>query len=114
MIAKLVKLVIFVPLAIILIVLSVANRQDVTLALNPFEPQDQLLSFSAPFFVFLFAALIVGLIAGSMATWFAQGKHRKKARAGKREADRWQVEADKQKNRAEALASQAIVPVSSN
>ncbi len=38
---KLINLVILLPIAIILIVLSVANRHAVTLSLNPFEPSDR-------------------------------------------------------------------------
>lgn len=111
MFRKTVNIVVLVPIAIVLIVLSVANRQAVTLALNPFEPSDAVLSVSAPFFVFLFAATILGMIIGSFATWLGQGKHRKRARAGATDAVKWQSEAERQRQRAEAAASQAIVPV---
>lgn len=83
---KIVSLVVFVPLAIVLIVLCVANRQVVTLALNPFEPQDTVLALSGPFFVFLFLAVIFGMLLGSVATWIAQGKYRRQARIEAREA----------------------------
>ncbi len=83
---KIVSLLVFVPLAIILIVLCVANRQEVTLALNPFQPQDTVLSLSAPFFVFLFLTLILGMFIGSVATWINQGHHRKLARTEARAA----------------------------
>ncbi|WP_377297580.1 DUF1049 domain-containing protein [Rhizobium sp. SGZ-381] len=83
---KIVSLVVFVPLAIVLIVLCVANRQVVTLALNPFEPQDTVLALSGPFFVFLFLAVIFGMLLGSIATWIAQGKYRRQARIEAREA----------------------------
>jgi uncharacterized integral membrane protein len=112
MVKKVVSLVVFIPLAIVLIVLSVANRQAVTLALNPFKPDDALLSLTAPFFVFLFLALMLGLLLGSAATWLAQGKYRKKARAETRQAVRWQAEADRQKGRAEQLASQGLPQIS--
>lgn len=108
MVKKVVSLVVFVPLAIVLIVLSVANRQAVTLALNPFKPDDALLSLTAPFFVFLFLALILGLLLGSAATWLAQGKYRKKARSESRQAVRWQAEADRHKGRAEQLAGSGL------
>ncbi|SIQ71019.1 hypothetical protein SAMN05880582_10395 [Rhizobium sp. RU20A] len=111
MIRKTVNIIVLVPIAIVLIVLSVANRQAVTLALNPFEPTDPVLSATAPFFVFLFAALILGMIIGSMATWVSQGKHRKRARAGATDAVKWQSEAERQRQRAETAASQAVVPV---
>lgn len=72
--------IVLLPLGIVLVLLSVANRQSVTLALNPFRPEDSMLSVSAPFFVFLFAALIVGLLLGAFTTWLAQGKYRRRAR----------------------------------
>lgn len=101
---KLITFLILVPIAIVLIVLSVANRDLVTLALNPFDPSDTVLSLSAPFFVFLFLALMLGMLIGSLATWFKQGKHRKKARTEAKEAVKWHTEADKQRERAETVS----------
>ncbi|WP_275787963.1 DUF1049 domain-containing protein [Pararhizobium gei] len=110
---KLVKILVLVPVSIVLIVLSVANRQIVTLALNPFDPADSVLSASAPFFVFLFLAVIAGMIIGSFATWFSQAKYRKRARSEAHEAVKWHAEAEKHKSRAETIASQALLPASS-
>lgn len=103
---KITNLLILLPLGIILIIFCVANRQSVTLAFNPFRPEDQVLSLSAPFFVFLFIALIIGMFAGSAVTWFSQGKHRKRARVEAKEAIRWQDEAGRHKARAEEIAGQ--------
>lgn len=103
---KIVNLLILLPVGIILIVFCVANRQLVQLAFNPFRPEDQALSLSAPLFVFLFATLIVGMLIGSAATWLAQGRYRKRARVQSREAVRWQAEADKHRTRAEQIAGQ--------
>jgi len=103
---KITNLLILLPLGIILIIFCVANRQIVTLAFNPFRPEDQVLSLSAPFFVFIFIALITGMFAGSAVTWFSQGKHRKRARNEAKEAVRWQSEADRHKARAEEVAGQ--------
>ncbi|MGF9693576.1 MULTISPECIES: LapA family protein [unclassified Rhizobium] len=91
-IKKIASLVVFVPVAIILIVLCVANRQTVTLALNPFQPQDPVLSVDGPFFVYLFLAIILGMVIGSAATWVAQGKYRKQARIEARAAIRREKE----------------------
>lgn len=104
MMKRVISLLILVPIGVGLILLSVANRQPVTLALNPFDPADAVLSVSAPFFVFLFCALIVGLIIGSLATWVKQGRHRAKARTSASEAVKWQTEADRQKARATELS----------
>lgn len=94
---KILNLVVFIPLGIVLIVLAVANRQIVTLALNPFRPEDGILSLSAPFFLFLFLALLLGMAIGSAVTWWTQGKYRKQARTEAREALRWHGEADRYK-----------------
>ena len=110
MVKRIVNVVILIPVAIVLIVLSVANRQPVTLAFNPFRPEDSLLSVTAPFFVYLFLAVIFGLVVGALATWFAQGKYRKRARMEAIEASKWHTEAEKHRTRAEAIASQAVLP----
>ena len=83
---KIVSLVIFLPLAIMLIVLCVANREPVRLALNPFQPSDTVLSVTGPLFLLLFLALLVGMLIGSLGTWFAQAKYRKQARQEARAA----------------------------
>lgn len=108
MIRKVVSLVVFLPLGVLMIVLAVANRGVVSLALNPFNPEDQALSVSAPFFVFLILAVMFGVLLGSVVTWFTQGKHRKKARSQFREAQQWQAEADRQKTRAEQIAGSTL------
>ena len=89
---RIVSLVVFVPVGIVLVVLAVANRQPVTLALNPFRPEDSILSVTGPFFVFLFLALLIGMAIGSAVTWWNQGRYRKQARVEAKEAVRWQNE----------------------
>jgi uncharacterized integral membrane protein len=108
MVRKIVSLVVMLPLAILLIVLAVANRHPVSLALNPFNPADQALSLSAPLFVLLILAVMLGILLGAVVTWFSQGKHRKKARTQSRAAQQWQAEADRQKNRAEQIAGASL------
>ena len=97
MVKRIISLLILVPIAMVLIVLSVANRQSVTLALNPFDRSDQVMSVTLPFFVYLFGAIIIGMIIGSVATWWSQGKHRARARSSKKEAVKWHKEADRLK-----------------
>lgn len=112
MMKKLVNLLFVVPLAIVLIVLSVANRQSVTLAFNPFQPADSVLSLTAPFFVFLFLAVALGIVIGSAATWLAQGKYRKRARSEARSAIKWQSEADRLKARSEPSSGEGLARLS--
>jgi uncharacterized integral membrane protein len=109
---RFIKLIVLVPIAVILVVLSVANRHFVTLALNPFRPDDSLLSLSLPLFVFLFIALMVGVVLGSLATWFAQGKYRKQARDEAHEARKWREEAGKQRTRVEEITTRSLISAS--
>jgi len=109
---RFIKLIVLVPIAVILVVLSVANRHFVTLALNPFRPDDTLLSLSLPLFVFLFIALMVGVILGSLATWLAQGKYRKQARDEAHEARKWREEAGKQRTRVEEITTRSLISAS--
>ena len=110
---RIVYFLLLLPLGVVLIVLSVANRQPVTLRLDPFNDVDPALSVSLPFFGFLFAALLVGMIVGAVATWFGQGRHRKAAKRERAEARRWQGEAEAARSRADELAANLTVSQSS-
>ncbi|RWF72018.1 MAG: DUF1049 domain-containing protein, partial [Mesorhizobium sp.] len=59
--------VVFVPLAVILIALAVANRGLVAFTLDPFHPGNPALTLNLPLFILLFLALAIGMIVGSMA-----------------------------------------------
>ena len=106
MIRKLTFLFISIPIAVVLIILSVANRYPVTLSLDPFNSEAPALAITLPFFVFLFAAVMLGLLLGSMATWWRQGIYRRNARSERSQALKWQYEAEAQKQRAEELAAE--------
>ncbi|WP_421916294.1 DUF1049 domain-containing protein [Mesorhizobium sp.] len=80
MLNRFMLIVVFVPLAIILIALAVANRELVSFTLDPFNPGNPSLTLNLPFFIFLFLALAIGMVVGSMATWVRQGHYRKLAR----------------------------------
>ena len=73
-------IVLFVPLAVVLIALAVANRAPVAFTLDPFNPGNPGLTMQAPLFVLLFAALALGMVVGAIVTWFKQGRYRKLAR----------------------------------
>jgi uncharacterized integral membrane protein len=80
MLNRFMLIVVFVPLAIILIALAVANRELVAFTLDPFNPGNPKLTLTLPLFIFLFLALAIGMIVGSLATWVKQGRYRKLAR----------------------------------
>lgn len=80
MLNRFMLIVVFVPLAIILIALAVANRSPAAFTLDPFNPGNPALTVQLPLFFLLFAAVAVGIIIGSLATWFKQGRYRRLAR----------------------------------
>lgn len=72
MVAKrVITIVILVPLAVILIALSVANRETIGLTIDPFNPGNPALTYQAPLFIWLFGALILGALIGAAVTAYA-------------------------------------------
>lgn len=86
MLKRFLTIIIGVPLAVILITLAVANRGFVPFTLDPFNPGNPALTTSLPLFVYLFAALALGILVGSAATWLRQGRYRRLARRHAEEA----------------------------
>ncbi len=88
---------ILVPLAIILVVLAVANRHSVVLSFDPFDTVSPALSVSVPLFVLLFATLAIGVVIGGFAVWLRQGRWRRQARHERGEADRLRREVERRR-----------------
>jgi uncharacterized integral membrane protein len=72
---------VLVPIAIVIIALSVANRAIVTFSLDPIGAIAPGWSATGPLYVFLFIAVIVGIVIGGVAAWIRQGRWRHAARA---------------------------------
>lgn len=105
MLNRLFLIAIVVPIAIVLIALAVANRAWVPFTLDPFNPGNPALTIQLPLFIFLFAALALGLVIGGVATWLKQGRYRRLARQKDAEA-----EALKQANRRALQAAPPAAP----
>jgi uncharacterized integral membrane protein len=82
---KIVAALILVPLAVIIIAFAVANRQTVTVSLDPFSTDQPAAAVTLPLFVLIIALLILGVIIGGMAAWLRQSKWRRAARRLERE-----------------------------
>lgn len=80
MLNRFVLIVVVVPLAVILITLAVANRAMVGVTIDPFNPANAALTWHMPLFVWLLLSLAIGVIVGSVATWWRQGRYRRLAR----------------------------------
>ena len=81
---------VLVPLCAALIVFALANRQQVMLNFNPLAPSEGAAASGTgvPLFFVIFGVLLVGVLLGGIATWFAQGPHRREERHYKRETER--------------------------
>ena len=102
---KFFRTVLLVLLGVIIVDFSLANRHFVTVSFDPFASGDS--AFDLPpqrLFVVIIAALILGVLAGGLATWFGQRRWRRGAR--QHEADARELRAQLADWRANALSQQ--------
>lgn len=107
---RIILVVVFVPLAVILIALAVANRGLTAFTVDPFNPGNPALTIETPLFFLLFAALALGMVVGSTATWMRQGRYRKAARQRGLEAQAMRDAVARDQARAPALSNQLAKP----
>lgn len=107
MLRKFVAALILVPLAIIIIVFAVANRQAVTLSFDPFNTSAPAAALSLPLFVIILGALVIGVIVGGLAVRLGHGRWRRLARRFEREAGELHARLDAL---VEKAAEPSIVP----
>lgn len=89
---RLLTWVLALPVGVVAVALAVANRKPVVVALDPFKPDNPAFAVPVPLFLVVFGALFAGVILGGATVWLAQGRHRKAARLGRREAERLEAE----------------------
>jgi uncharacterized integral membrane protein len=85
MLRKLAFWLILVPIAIIILMFAIANREIVTVSFDPFSETAPAASVSVPLFVLIFVFVISGVILGGLAAWLRQSGYRRVAR--NRDAD---------------------------
>ena len=72
---KLLHWLLLLPLTVIFVAFAIANRQAVTLSLDPAP-----LSIEAPLFGLIFAGVFAGLVAGGLIAWVRVGRWRRRLR----------------------------------
>jgi uncharacterized integral membrane protein len=82
---KIIAAIILVPLAVIIIAFAVANRQIVTVSLDPFSAEHPAASLTLPLFALVIVLLVLGVLIGGIAAWLRQSKWRRTARRLERE-----------------------------
>jgi uncharacterized integral membrane protein len=80
MLRTLLTAVVLVPLGLLILLFALANRQWISVSLDPFAAQEPALAFSLPVFFVVLLALTAGVIIGGTATWLSQAKWRRAAR----------------------------------
>ncbi|WP_317992504.1 LapA family protein [Bartonella gliris] len=80
--------IILVPITALLIAFIVANRQIVTLTLDPFRISSENFIYQAPLFIWLFIFFGLGVLLGSIINWFAYRKCKKALKESKAELEK--------------------------
>lgn len=106
---KLVTAVVLVPLAVVIVMFAVANRQTVVVSLDPFEPAQPALSLAVPLFALAFVLVGIGVLVGGVAAWMRQHKWRVRARRAEADARELRARLDAEHSRA-ALPSHVQAP----
>lgn len=104
------KWLLLLPLGALALVFAIANRHMVTVVFDPFGNDVQGLQLTAPLFIVLFLAVMVGVILGGVGSWLAQGKYRRLARTTR--SDLTQLRGETERLRAQFAATR--LPAISN
>jgi uncharacterized integral membrane protein len=102
---KIVAALVLVPLAIIITAFAVANRQTVTVSLDPFSADAPAASLTLPLFALVIVLLILGVVIGGVTAWLRHSKWRRVARRLEREVAALQSKLDALKGRSGVAAS---------
>src|SRR4029078_6660124 len=79
MFRKIVSAVIFVPLAAVIIIFAVSNRQSVAVVFDPFSTTSPAYAVTLPLFVLIVVLIILGVLIGGTGAWFGQARWRRAA-----------------------------------
>jgi putative membrane protein len=106
---RIVKLSFILSVAVVMIVLAIANRDPVVINLLPADLALWLrmdLSVSLPLFLIIFGAITAGLVLGFVWEWLREHRHRADASRAKRDATRLSRELEALRDEARAKEGQ--------
>lgn len=66
---KFLRWLLLVPVALLAIVIAIANRQPVTFSLDPFDPLNPAIGFTMPLALIVILAMFAGILIGGAASW---------------------------------------------
>src|SRR5690348_2413261 len=102
MIRKVVVALVLFPLGVLIVLIAMANRQAVTVSLDPFLPEKPALALALPLFLVILLAVIAGVIIGGTAAWLRQSKWRRAARRAQAELHAVRAEKETLRQRLES------------
>ena len=83
---KFVTFAILIPLALVIVMFAVANRETITVSFDPFDTAHPAYALKLPLFILIFVLVGVGVVVGGIAAWLRQQKWRTRARRAEAEA----------------------------
>ena len=94
---KLLFWIIVAPLALISVLFAVANRQWVTVSLDPFSREAPAFAVNLPLFLIILGSLAAGVLIGGMVVWFGKIRWRMAAQRAERDMGRLKEETERAK-----------------
>jgi Lipopolysaccharide assembly protein A domain len=96
---KLITAVVLVPLAILIVMFALANREIITISFDPFDAANPAAVVKLPLFIIIFVLLGLGVLVGGIAAWLGQHRWRVRARKAEAQARELRAELDAQRSR---------------
>ena len=83
---KLVSALVLVPIAVVIVMFAVANREIIAVSFDPFDSMQPAFALKLPLFILIFVLVGLGVLIGGIAAWLRQHRWRVRARRAEAEA----------------------------
>jgi hypothetical protein len=95
---KFLAAIVLIPLALVIVMFAVANREIVTVSFDPFDTAHPAFSTKTPLFILIFVLVGLGVLVGGIAAWLKQHKWRMRARRAEAESRELRARLGAQRN----------------
>jgi len=107
---KIVTAIVLIPLAVVIVMFAVANRQIIAVSFDPFNSAQPAYALKMPLFILIFGLVGIGVLVGGIAAWLKQHKWRVRARHAEAEARDLRARLDAQQRQRALPASLETAP----